>query len=64
MESSLPENRIAQAAALLRQEAADIQQRFNNSYPTMVQAGQITGLCRMHGQVQLLLSLANKIDSI
>lgn len=64
MESSLPENRIAQAAALLRQEAADIQQRFNNSYPTMIQAGQITGIWRMRGQVQLLLSLANQIDSI
>lgn len=66
MESLQPDasGLIAQAAALLRVEANELEARFNRSYPKMVQSGSITPLCRMYARVQQLRALADQIDSL
>lgn len=66
MESRQPDEfgLIAQAAALLRVEANELEAQFNLSYPKMVQSGSITPLCRMYARVQQLRALADEIDSL
>lgn len=65
MASSQPDSsRIRQAAELLMAEATHIEQRFNESYPTMIQEGRIMPLCRMSARIQLLRTLAQQIESI
>lgn len=54
-------SRVYAAAALLRAEAMELEQRFNQAYPRMVQDGRISSLLNLSNRIQLLRHLAAQV---
>lgn len=58
------EGRIVAAVDLLRAEAFELEQQFNQRYPQFVQEGRITSLMGLSNQIHLLRHLATQIETI
>jgi hypothetical protein len=57
-------NRIIAAVELLRAEALDLEQQFNDRYPRFVQEARFTALLTMSNRIQLLRHLCQQLESI
>lgn len=58
------EGRIVAAVDLLRAEAFELEQQFNQRYPKFVQEGRITSLMGLSNRIHLLRHLATQIETI
>lgn len=58
------EGRIVAAVDLLRAEAFELEQQFNQRYPKFVQEGRITCLMGLSNRIHLLRHLATQIETI
>lgn len=58
------EGRIVAAVDLLRAEAFELEQQFNQRYPQFVQEGRITSLMGLSNRIHLLRHLATQIETI
>ena len=57
-------NRLIAAAELLRAEAHDLEQQFNERYPQFVQEARITRLMGLSNRIHLIRHLASQLESI
>lgn len=57
-------NRLIAAIELLRAEAYDLEQQFNERYPQFVQEARITRLMGLHNRIHLIRHLASQLESI
>lgn len=57
-------NRVIAACELLRTEAFELEQQFNDRFPRFVQEGRISGLLSLSNKIQLLRHLAAQLESI
>lgn len=57
-------NRLIAAAELLRAEAHDLEQQFNQRYPVFVQEARISRLLGLSNRIALIRHLAGQLESI
>ena len=57
-------NRVIAAIELLRDEAYDLEQQFNERYPQFVQEARITRLMGLSNRIHLIRHLASQLESI
>lgn len=57
-------NRLIAAAELLRAEAHDLEQQFNQRYPQFVQEARISRLMGLSNRISLIRHLASQLESI
>lgn len=57
-------NRLIAAVELLKAEAFDLEQQFNQRYPQFVQEARISRLMGLSNRIHLLRHLAQQIESI
>ena len=57
-------NRLIAAIELLRAEAYDLEQQFNERYPQFVQEARITRLMGLSNRIHLIRHLAQQLESI
>lgn len=57
-------SRLIAAIELLRTEAHELEQQFNERYPRFVQEARFTGLLQLSNRIQLLRHLATQLESI
>ena len=57
-------NRVISAVEMLKAEAFELEQQFNERYPRLVQDGRITALLGLSHRIRLLRHLANQLETI
>lgn len=57
-------NRLIAAVELLRTEALELEQRFNERYPVFVQEGRVLSLLTLSSRIALIRHLAHQIEAI
>lgn len=57
-------NRLIAAVELLKAEAFDLEQQFNQRYPEYVREARITRLMGLSNRIHLIRHLANQLESI
>lgn len=57
-------NRLIAAIELLKAEAFDLEQQFNNRYPEFVREARITRLMGLSNRIHLIRHIATQLESI
>lgn len=58
------DSRILQAVDLLKAEACELEERFNRSYPRMVQEARFSSLLTISNRIALLKHTATQLEAI